>query len=69
MTLRCNEVMKLLDPSFEPRGGYLPPGCCPSCHEDEDYGYALLNPDINGQEAEICCAMYRKVEASSLSLS
>lgn len=69
LTFRCNEVMKLIDPSFEPKKGYLPPGCCWSCHEDEDVGYPLMNPDINGQEAEICCAIYRLAEASSLNLT
>lgn len=65
MSLYCNEVMALIDPSFQPVEGYLPPGCCSSCHDDEDFGYPLLNPDIDGEEAEICCAILIAWEAKS----
>jgi hypothetical protein len=60
---RCDDVMKLIDPSYEVTDGYLPPICCWSCHDDEDDGYPLLNPTVNGGEADVCCAIARAWEA------
>jgi hypothetical protein len=32
------------------------PGCCVSCHEDnEEYGYGLCSAEIDGMEVECCC--------------
>jgi hypothetical protein len=57
LILRCNDVMRLIDPSYEEVDGYLAPVCCWSCHDDEDYGYPLLSITVNGAEADACCAI------------
>ena len=32
------------------------PGCCVSCHEDnEEYGYDLCSAELGGMEVECCC--------------
>jgi len=32
------------------------PGCCVSCHEDnEEYGYDLCSAELGGMDVECCC--------------
>ncbi len=42
--------------SFEKLDGF--PGCCNSCHEDYNEGYAdLLDLDVDGVPIYVCCTV------------
>lgn len=37
----------------------LAPGCCTSCHEDDDEGYFELSQiNVGGTEYTVCCAVH-----------
>lgn len=38
--------------------------CCASCHEDDEYGYPLIEKEIDGEEYEVCCAIARSLDLS-----
>lgn len=46
MRLGCAEVSKII--------GYEGP-CCDSCHDDGELGYDMLDVEVDGREAEVCC--------------
>ena len=52
--LTCEEAAK--------RAG-VPWICCDSCHDDADHwGFELLEVDMGGVEAYVCCAIDRAIE-------
>ena len=44
----------------------LKASCCGSCHEDEEYGYALLEANINGERGYVCCSIYGALEGKGI---
>jgi hypothetical protein len=64
--VRCREAWAALGNPEVPEG-YLPPGCCVSCHEDEDEGYsALMDRTLpDGRLAEVCCHVAGLLDAAA----
>ncbi|MHA2065491.1 MAG: hypothetical protein ACXABY_14045 [Candidatus Thorarchaeota archaeon] len=46
----CEEYLKHLgkEPNEQP-------GCCTSCHTDDDLGYPMLEVDVEGGYYYVCC--------------
>jgi hypothetical protein len=63
--LRCTAVWVELLGELPPPPGFLPPACCPSCHEDEDEGYQpLIRTELPAARLwlETCCEMVVRLE-------
>jgi hypothetical protein len=51
---------------YRPRDADGPCGCCTSCHEDADMGYAdMCQGAFRGRQYEVCCRMAETLDAKA----